>query len=118
MTINTNKKSDNLLDLIPERNCKWDKAEDGRIYLFVPRFRNKLMKRFMLWLGRSEYVKVYFDNLGTRSWELIDGKRSIEEIGGLMEKGKDEPLQQFYERLSEFLIVLSRNKFVVLKKKL
>jgi len=105
----------NFLDLIPEINCRWEKTEDGRIVLMIPRFKNRLMKKIALKLGRSEYVKITLDKLGTTAWVLIDGNNSVQQIGKLMEKDKGESIEQVYHRLSEFLSILARNRFVKLK---
>ena len=109
------KQETNLLDLIPEINCRWERADDGRIYLLVPRFKNKLMRRIGLRLGRSEWVKIFFDEIGTRSWDLIDGNRTVAEIGGVLEQEMGEKVKPVYERLAEFMIILHRNRFVVLR---
>ena len=109
------KQEKNLLDLIPERNCRWEAAEDGRIYLLVPRFKNKIMRRIGLHFGRSDWVKIFFDEIGTRSWGLIDGRRTVTEIGVTLEKEMGEKVKPVYERLAEFMVILSRNRFIVFK---
>jgi hypothetical protein len=115
--MNETEKKDNFLDLIPVRNCKWETTEEGKTFLVVPRFKNRWMKKIALRLGKSEFVKVFFDDNGDRVWGLIDGSKSVEEIGKLMEKekGKDETPQQVYDRLTEFLSILARNKFIRFK---
>ena len=105
----------NFLDLIPGRNCRWEKTGDGRAYLLVPRFKNRWMKKIALRLGKTKLVRVYFDDNGAKVWNLVDGSKSVEEIGKLMEKEKDETQQQVYDRLTEFLSILARNKFISLK---
>jgi hypothetical protein len=108
-------KKDNFLDLIPVRNCKWETTEEGKTFLVVPRFKNPLMKRIALRFGKSELVRVYFDENGAKVWNLVDGCKSVVEIGKLMEREKDETQQQVYDRLTEFLSILARNKFISLK---
>jgi hypothetical protein len=110
-------KKDNFLDLIPVRNCKWETTGEGKTFLVVPRFKNRWMKKIALRLGKSEVVRVYFDDNGAKVWNLVDGSKSVEEIGKLMEKEKrkDETQQQVYDRLTEFLSILARNKFISLK---
>lgn len=105
----------NFLDLVPEKNCRWDKAEDGRSYLLVPRFKNRWMKKIAMKMGRSELVKIYFDPMGTGVWNLIDGEISVAEIGKRMEHEKGEEIEQVYDRLTSFISILARNKFVNLK---
>ncbi len=112
-------KKGNFLDLVPDRNCQWDKTGDGRVYLLVPRFKNKWMKKIGLKLGKSETVKIHFDHRGTAVWELIDGIHTVEQIGKRMEKektnGTDETMDQVYGRLTEFLTILARNRFIRFK---
>lgn len=113
-------KKGNFLDLVPERNCQWDKTGDGRVYLLVPRFKNRWMKKIALKLGKSETVKIHFDDRGTAAWELIDGSHTVEQIGQLIwEKNpnddKEETMDRVYARLTEFLTILSRNRFIQFK---
>lgn len=105
----------NLLDLIPERNCQWEKTGDGRTDLLVPRFKNRLMKKIALKLGKSEFITVHLDALGSKVWDRIDGSHTVEQIGKLMEKENDEFTHQVYERLTQFLSALSRHKFIHFK---
>jgi hypothetical protein len=112
-------KKGNFLDLVPERNCQWNKTGDGRVYLFVPRFKNRWMKKIALKFGKSEFVKIHFDDRGSAVWELIDGSHTVEQIGKLMEKEKaketDETMDRVFGRLTEFLTILSRNRFIRFK---
>lgn len=108
-------KQDNFLDLIPEKNCRWEQAEKGNVNLLVPRFKNRWMKKIALRLGKSELVKINFDEIGSRTWLLIDGNRKVEEIGKHLEEELKEKVQPVYQRLSEFLSILARNKFIYFK---
>jgi hypothetical protein len=62
-------KKGNLLELIPDKNCRWEKNQKGQIDLLVPRFRNRFFKKIALKLGRSEWVKISFDEIGSKSWD-------------------------------------------------
>lgn len=106
-------KEDNLLDLIPEIICRWDKDQEGKIYLLVPRFRSPLLRKIGLKMGRSEWVKIFFDEIGAKSWCLINGKRNIHEIGELLERDMGESVKPVYDRLSQFMTILFKNKFIV-----
>lgn len=105
----------NLLDMVPKRTSKWGTDDNGLVYLLVPRFRNKFMKWIANRLGKSEFVKVFFDEKGSPVWKLTDGSLSIMEIGEKIIKDPDETDQQMYERLAEFFIILRKNGFIELK---
>lgn len=108
-------KNVNFLDLIPERNCQWEETGDGRIDLLVPRFKNPFMKKIALKLGRSEYITIHLDALGSKVWDRIDGSHTVEQIGQLMEKENESFTHQLYERLTQFLSSLSRHRFIHFK---
>lgn len=108
-------KKGNLLELIPERNCRWEKTQEGKIHLLVPRFKNPFFKKIALKLGKSEWVKISFDEIGSRSWDLMDGKKNVSQIGELLEKEMGEKVKPVYQRLTEFVVILSRNKFIIFK---
>ena len=105
-------KNVNFLDLIPERNCHWKETGDGRIDLLVPRFKNPFMKKIALKLGRSEFITLHLDALGSLVWDRIDGSRTVEQIGKLVEKENEAFTHQLYERLTQFLSSLSRHRLI------
>jgi hypothetical protein len=113
--MNETEKKDNFLDLIPVRNCKWETTEDGKTCFVVPRFRNRWMKRIALRMGKSEFVRVFLDDRGAEVWQLIDGVKSVETIGKHLEKESDETDEQVYDRLTDYLSILARNKFILLQ---
>ena len=104
-----------MLELIPEKNCRWEKNPEGKVCLLVPRFKNRVFKKIALQLGRSEWVKISFDEIGSKSWDLMDGRRNVEQIGELLEKELGEQVKPVYQRLTEFVVILSRNKFIIFK---
>ena len=105
----------NFLDLIPEQNCRWEIGKDGNIYLVVPRLKNRLLRSLAVKMGKSEYIKVHCDQVGTKTWNLIDGYRNVAQIGDQLEKDMGEEVQPTYERLSEFISVLFKNKLITFK---
>ena len=109
------KKKVNYLGLIPQRNCRWETTAAGKTCLLVPRFKNPFMKKIALKLGKSETLRLSLDLTGTKVWALIDGTSTVEQIGESMQKNEQEPIQQLYERLTEFLTRLLQNKFITFK---
>ncbi len=105
----------NFLDLVPKRKCTWDKTEDGKMFLLVPRFNNRWLKKFVLNMGKSEFVRLYLDNNGARVWDLIDGKRTVGAISGILEEQLGEQLAQPEQRVSFFMGMLKKNDFITLQ---
>lgn len=102
----------NFLDLIPGRKCNSEKTSDGKVFLLVPRFRNRWLKKFALKMGKSEFIRLYLDNIGARVWDLIDGKRTVGDICNLLQEQPGEMLEQAEERVSYFMGMLKKNDFI------
>ena len=109
------RKTVNFLDLIPERNCRWEEAETGITCLLVTRFKNSFMKKIALKLGKTETIRLSLDPMGTKVWALIDGMRTVEQIGKTIQNGTPEPIQQLDERLTEFFSRLWQHRFISFK---
>lgn len=80
----------NALDLIPVQlaDCKVD--ESGRVILQVLRFRHRFVGKLF---NKSEYFSVRLDEMGSKTWLLINGKDNIEHISQQLstdEKNKDD----------------------------
>jgi hypothetical protein len=106
------KKDRNVLDLIPEKNCSWEEEADKTVTLLRPRFKTAFLRKVAMRFGRSEHFRIHLDEKGTGVWKWIDGERTVEEIGGKLEREKNETSQQAYERLAKFLLILQRNSFI------
>jgi len=108
------KNQDNFLDYIPKHNklFPFEKKENGNIEIKMLN-RGLAKKLTQIFLKKPKYSYIELDAFGTFVWEQIDGKRSVYEIGTLVKQkfGKDaEPL---YERLTEYMHILRRNKFIL-----
>jgi len=49
----------NLLDLIPVRNIKWEKKEDGLIVLLKPKFEHVLLKKYVLPINSEKMSNLF-----------------------------------------------------------
>lgn len=107
-------KKDNFLDYVPVLNCPWDKDGNGRVYLIKEKTRNKLLKKIIGWLGRSQEFHIHLDELGSAAWLAVDGRRTLLEIADFLRQNHSEPAQA-EQRLAKFFATLARDKFVILK---
>ena len=111
---NTVKKQENYLDFIPRVNVlfEWEKNEEGKIEIKVHNkgIFNRIAQFFF---RRPQYSFIELDEFGTFVWEQIDGKRTIYEIGGKLKNQFGVKAEPVYERLSQFIKILHKNRFVV-----
>jgi len=110
------KKSINLLDLVPIRNIKEEKQEDGLIVLLKPKFKHPFLVRHLLPRMKNPYYKIKLDEKGSYIWELCDGQLTVKELAKILKNKFGNELEPLYDRLSFFLHNLEKNRFIVYKK--
>lgn len=107
------KKEKNYLDLIPERSTKyeWQQDEEGNVIVFVENTGvfNRLAQKL---LKKPPVSQVHLEEFGSFIWPLIDGKRSVYEIAGLVRAEFGEKAEPLYERLSIYMRTLENYGFV------
>ena len=88
--------------LLPEKIVKAHK--DGIIYFHDSEY-------FVQPICRNSFIKL--DEYGSCVWKQIDGKKTIYEIGKILEKEHKKAGVQLYERLAKYFKILETNKYVV-----
>lgn len=102
----------NYLDRIPYRplEINWERDENGIVTLeienrgFMNRVAQKLFKR-----PRTSFI--HLDETGSFLWEIIDGQKSIFDLGVLVEEKFGEKAHPLYERLAKYFMILDSYGF-------
>ncbi len=99
--------------LIPERNMDWDTDPETQfVVIKKPKFKNPLLKKYLLpRLKRPDY-SVKLDKIGSFAWKNIDGKVSFAEIGEKMIKEFGESIEPVDDRLGQFINSLRQYDFI------
>lgn len=103
----------NHLVLIPVKNNTGirERKRNGHIEVILP--RNGLMDRLVRFFKNTpEFMSIQLDDRGSYVWQAIDGSRTIEEIGNLLNAEFGERVEPVYERLAIFLQILRNNGFI------
>lgn len=105
------KKDKNYLEYIPVIEKKWELSEDGLVEVTVENtgFYNTLAQKLFK-KPRFSFIKL--DKYGSFVWQQIDGKKTIYEIGKILEKKHKEAGVRLYERLSAYFGILEGNGYV------
>jgi len=101
----------NLLELTPVIIHKHQINEDGLVDVLVPRFKSKFMQRFIP-RGRSPYIRANLDEIGSKVWLLIDGKKKVGDIAIILKEELKEKVEPVYDRLYLFMNQLYQNGFI------
>jgi hypothetical protein len=105
----------NLLELVPSRTMKWESDEKGLVILLKPKFQSRLLLRHLIPRMKNPYFKIKLDKIGSHFWAQCDGRRTIREIAELQKQKFGEEVEPLYERISQFLQTLQKNRFITLK---
>ena len=107
------KKQNNYLDKIPCHNpkYKWDQNDKDEVTIYIENTgpfnfaAQKLLKK-------PRISQVHLDGVGNYVWPLIDGKRSVYEIGIILKERLGEKAEPLYPRLVKFMQILEANGFI------
>ena len=98
----------NALDLIPIALVDGETSENGNFQLLVKRFEISFFKNIF---RKTEYFNVKLDATGSKTWKLIDGKKTIAEIVSILESESNSN-ENFPERVVAFITDLFRKELV------
>lgn len=103
----------NYLEKIPvhPENIPWKTDENGIVTLEI---ENKgAMNRIAQKLFKKPKVSyIHLDKTGSFVWPLIDGKKTITELGKEVDAHFGEEAHPLYERLATFFSILDSYKFI------
>ena len=105
--------NENYLEKIPVRNenITWKQDENGSVTLEIENtgFFNKVAQKFF---KKPKISYVHLDENGSFLWPLLDGEKSILELGVLVKERFGEKAEPLYERLAKYFQILESYKFV------
>ena len=115
--ITTKKKRENYLERVPIRNDKyrWNIQKNDIVTIEKENkgIFNKIFQRFF---KKPKISYIHLDENGSFVWMQIDGKKSLLEIGRLLEKRFGDSAKPIYERLVGFFATLNDAGFIKFKK--
>jgi len=102
----------NYLDRIPSINVEsWTEDANGNVILQIK--SKGIVVAVVAWLfKRSRTSNIPLDEISSTAWKLIDGKKSIKEIGDAMDQMLGEQVAQVYERLSLLMKYLAGQSWI------
>ena len=85
---------------------------DGLIVLLRPKFMKGFFAKFVQPHINTKYFRVHLDEFGSKTWEAIDGKRSVLEIADMLYLEFKDAVEPRYERCSKFIVSLERGAMI------
>ena len=105
------KKEDNYFLYVPRIKQKYWEIRNDRVYLIF--HHDKLIEKIVSWLFKKPYTSdIELDELGSKVWLYIDGKRTIYEIAKKNEELYGKKFDPSYKRLILFLNYINKKGWV------
>ena len=105
--------SKNYLEKVPIRSeeIKWSVDDNDIVTLEIENkgWANKIAQKFF---KRPKISYVHLDKLGSFIWPIIDGEKTIIDIGEFVDKEFGEESHPLYERLSQYFKILDSYHFI------
>ena len=112
------KKKDNYIERIPVREAryKWDVNDKDEVTIYI---ENKGPFNFMAQklLKKPRVSQIHLQGQGNYIWPLIDGERTIYDIGLLVKERFGDEAEPLFPRLIEFMKMLEAYGFIKIRKK-
>lgn len=101
-----------LFNLKPVRNVKWEVGSDNRVVLIIPKFRNRFLVRWFVPMLAKPDFRVTLDAYGSFVWHWCDGERSVAMIADLLGREFNEPPESMVRRTGMFFDRLLREHLI------
>ena len=109
-------KGENYLERIPVRNEKYGWTEkEGNITLEIEN-KGFFNKACQLILKKPKVSYVHLDEMGSFIWPLLDGEKTVMELGEDVDAHFGEKAHPLYERLVKYFQILESYRFITWKK--
>lgn len=106
-------KKENYLERRPVRSktLNWSADDEGMVTLSIENkgFFNKIAQVFF---KKPKISYIHLDEMGSFVWPLIDGEKTISDIGEYVKEHFGEKAEPIYERLARHFQILNSYGFV------
>ncbi len=106
----------NILDLKPERLFEYEVQADEKVVLLIPKFRDRILGKYLQPYIRRKFYKVKLDKLGSQTWLHCDGKTPVSKIADKLREKFGADAEPADERVAKFVQHLYRGDCVKLNK--
>ncbi|MBO7148790.1 MAG: PqqD family protein [Clostridia bacterium] len=108
--------NENYLERIPQRSEWLDFSSDENGIVTLSKENTGLFNRIAQKLFKRPRVSyIHLDEMGSFIWPLLDGNKSIYELGVLVNEHFGDNAEPLYERLSRYLEIMNSYGFICFK---
>lgn len=110
------KENENYLDKRPLRNEKFSwSSEGGKVTLEIEN-KGVWNRIFQKLFKKPRITYIHLDEMGSFVWPLLDGEKTVSEIGEAVERQFGDKASPLYERLVKYFRILESYHFIYFNK--
>ncbi len=98
--------------MVPVQRHPYRTREDGTVDIIIPRYGDNIIGRVLSRFLKEAPIQVHLDRIGTRTWLLCDGRKTIHEIGQHLHREFESEVEPVYERLELFFRHMDRQRLI------
>lgn len=102
----------NILDLTPIRMFEFEVQDDEKVTLLIPKFRDKILGKYLQPIIKRKFYKVKLDPLGSFVWTHCDGRTTVNEIAERFRQKFGAEAEPAVDRVAKFIQHLYRGDCV------
>ena len=96
----------------PHRLAAWEEV-DGRIVLLRPEPTTRGLRGFLdRFFHRMSAQRIRLDEVGSFAWSLLDGQRTVAEVGEAMRREFGDQVEPVEERLGRLVWLMRKEGFL------
>lgn len=108
-----NKNKGNYLEKVPSRASHLSyTVDDTGIVTLSYENKGVFNRIFQIILKKPKISYVHLDEIGSVVWPLIDGEKSIMELGAFVREKCGDRAEPLYERLAKYFQILESYRFI------
>jgi hypothetical protein len=102
----------NTLDLTPIKLFADEIDNEKLVTIIVPKFKNELVKKFILPKLKSADFRIKLEKFGSAVWCNMDGNKKVHQIIKTVSDTFGDEIQPVVERVSKFIFQLYEQKLI------
>lgn len=113
MPLFSKKEERNILGMVPKHVVENFTETDGLVTLNLPKFKQPFFSKWLIPRGKSSFIHIKFDKIGSQVWKQIDGKKNLQEICNAIKPNlQEKEIVNLEERSAKFITELYKSRFI------
>jgi len=102
----------NFLELHPIVRYKWEAGDQDLINVLIPKFEQSFWNFFVPRRMLDHHFTLHLDELGSATWKLMDGSRTVNTICDLLSEQFGEKIHPAQERITKYMSQLYQRDLI------